>query len=130
MRIEPRPKKEQDPLSKSTAGGNFIVNPAFRGNVFAANKKLDEGDLAKFEQAIPKEEKLLFVIVGDLSINSKYAKSFLAVTDKLIYGFDDAFEGGVKIHSYDKVKRCFVKRYYGNAMLVFSMDGGLRNMWT
>ena len=101
MRIEPRPKKEQDPLSRSTDGGNFIVNPAFRGNVFAANKKLDE---------------------GDLSINSKYAKSFLAVTDKLIYGFDDAFEGGVKIHSYDKVKRAFVKRYYGNAMLVFSMD--------
>ena len=68
------------------------------------------------------EEKLLFVIVGDLSIGSKYAKSFLAVTDKLIYGFDDAFEGGVKTHSYDKVKRSFVKRYYGNAMLVFSMD--------
>lgn len=126
MKIEPRPKQEQDPLSKSTDEGNFIVNPAFRGNVFAANKKLDERDLAKLEQAIPKEEKLLFVIVGDLSINSKYAKSFLAVTDKLIYGFDDAFEGGVKIHSYDKVKRCFVKRYYGNAMLVFSMDEGAK----
>ncbi len=126
MRIEPRPKQEQDPLSRSADDSNFIVNPPFRGDVFASNKKLEEGDLAKLEKTIPQGEKLLFVIVGDLSISSKYAKSFLAVTDKLIYGFDDSFEGGVKTHSYDKVKRAFVKRYYGNAMLVFSMDEGDR----
>ena len=101
---------------------NFIVNEPFRGEVFAANKKLTKEDILKLEKAIPADEKLKFVIVGDLSIGSKYAKSFLAVTDKLIYGFDDSFEGGVKTHTYDRVKRAYVKRYYGNAMLVFSMD--------
>ena len=122
MKIEPRPKKDPDPLSKNADDSKFIVNPPFRGTIFASNKKLEEDDWVKLEKTISQEEKLLFVIVGDLSISSKYAKSFLAVTDRLIYGFDDAFEGGVKTHSYDKVKRAFVKRYYGNAMLVFSMD--------
>lgn len=122
MKIEPKPKQEQDPLSKCADDSNFIVNPPFRGSTFASNKRLEEDDWAKLEKTIKQEEKLLFVIVGDLSISSKYAKSFLAVTDKLIYGFDDAFDGGVKTHPYDKVKRAFVKRYYGNAMLVFSMD--------
>lgn len=122
MKIVPKSNKEQTPLSQEPPDSNFIVNPPFRGNVFAANKKLEADDWVKLEKTISLEEKLLFVIVGDLSIGSKYAKSFLAVTDKLIYGFDDSFVGGVKTHSYDKVKRAFVKRYYGNAMLVFSMD--------
>lgn len=124
MKMRPKPKYEQARLSQESSDSNFIVNPAFRGSVYAANKKLDEEDLKKLEKAIPEGEKLLFVIVGDLSIGSKYAKSFLAVTDKLIYGFDDSFEGGVKTHPYDRVKRAYVKRYYGNAMLVFSMDDG------
>lgn len=101
---------------------NFIVNEPFRGVKFASNKRLTDEDLEKLEKNIGKDETLKFVITGDLNIHSKYAKSFLAVTDKLIYGFDDSFEGGVKTHSYDKVKRAFVKRCYGNAILVFSMD--------
>jgi len=122
MKIDTNQKKDQ--TSSEQSESSIILNDPFRGNIFAANKKLDEDDWAKLEKAIPKDEKLLFVIVGDLSIGSKYAKSFLAVTDKLIYGFDDTFEGGVRTHSYDKVKRAYVKRYYGNAMLVFSMDDG------
>jgi len=101
---------------------SFLVNPPFRGTAFPANKKLDEDDWNKLENTIPQDETLKFVIVGDLNIGSKYAKSFLAVTDKLIYGFDEGFEGGVKTHSFDKVKRAYVKRFYGNAMLIFSMD--------
>ena len=98
------------------------VNEPFRGKLFAANKRLEAEDLLKLQNTIPKDEDLKFVIVGDLNIGSKYAKSFLAVTDKLFYVFVDSFEGGVKTHTYDKVKRAYVKRYYGNAMLVFSMD--------
>jgi len=113
---------EQNSTPPETESAGIIVNPPFRGNTFTANKQLDEADWAKLEKAIPQNEKLKFVIVGDLNIHSKYAKSFLAVTDGRIYGFDDAFEGGVKIHTYDQVKRAYVKRYYGNAMLIFSMD--------
>ncbi len=107
----------QENINSSTA-----VNPPFRGAVFAANKKLSEEDWAKLEKNIPESESLKFVIVGDLNLHSRYAKSFMAVTDGKIYGFDESFPDGVRTHTYDKVKRAYVKRYYGNAMLVFSMD--------
>lgn len=120
--VQAETKTIPESVAAARAQSNFIVNPPFRGELFAANKKLSEEDWEKLEKAIPETESLKFVIIGDLNIHSKYAKSLLAVTDKLIYGFDDSFEGGVKTHSYDKVKRAYVKRYYGNAMLVFSMD--------
>lgn len=110
------------PAPETQEESNFIVNPPFRGHLFAANKKLSDQDWSRLEAAVPKDELLKFVIVGDLNIHSKYAKSFLAVTDKLIYGFDDSFEGGLKTHRYEDVKRAYVKRYYGNAMLIFSTD--------
>ena len=100
----------------------FRVNEPFRGKAFVANKQLSPEVWAKLEAAIPQEETLKFVVMGDLSIKSKYAETFLAVTDKLIYGFDETMEGGLRTHTFDKVKRAYVKRYYGNAMLVFSMD--------
>lgn len=74
------------------------------------------------EEHIPAEETLVFVVVGNLNIKSKYASTFLAVTDKTIYGFDESLPGGVKQRSYDQIRRAFVKRCYGNALLVFSMD--------
>ena len=49
MKIEPRPKQEQDPLSKPSDDSNFIVNPPFRGGAFASNKRLEEADWAKLE---------------------------------------------------------------------------------
>jgi len=112
----------QDTAAQSPEESSVIVNPPFRGETFAANKRLSEEDWERLEKTIPQDEKLKFVIVSDLNLFSKYAKSFLAVTDKLIYGFDDTVKGGVKTHTYDKVKRAYVKRYYGNAMLIFSMD--------
>jgi len=122
--------KVKDPPKRTMPGQTvptescFRVNEPFRGKIFASNKKLPETALAKLEAAIPAGEVLQFAVMGDLNIHSKYAESFLAVTDQKIYGFDDGFEGGVKTHSYDRVKRAYVKRYYGNAMLVFSMDEG------
>ncbi len=99
-------------------GVSVEINAPFRGVKFIANKQLKPEDVQKLEKAIPPEQRLQFVIVGDLSIQSQYAHSFLAVTDKVLYGFDDAFEGGVRQVSYEQVKRAYVKRYYGNAMLV------------
>ncbi len=100
----------------------ITVNDPFRGSVYAANKHLEEGQLDMLSAAIGENERLLFVIVGDLSIKSKYQTSMLAVTDGGIYGFDSEFEGGMRRHAYEDVGRAYVKRYYGNAMLVFSKD--------
>ena len=108
----------------SELGSAFAVNQPFRGEPFLSNKVLDPENLKRLEQGIPAGEKLKFVIVGDLNIHSKYSKSFLAVTDVKIYGFDAAFPGGMKTHAFENVRRAYVKRNYGNAMLVFSMDDG------
>ena len=121
-KTEASSKTKEPPGTQSQERSNFIVNKPFRGKNFAANKPLAEADLAKLESTIAPDEILKFVIVGDLNLHSKYAKSILAVTDKKIYGFDDSVEGGVKTHTYNRVKRAYVKRCYGNAMLVFSMD--------
>ena len=124
-KADPIPKKDEpDPAGTGEFrnGVSITVNPPFRGAQYASNKKLTPEDIAKLEKAISQEERLQFVVIGDLNIKSRYARSMFAVTDKLIYGFDEGFEGGMKIHTYDRVKRAYVKRYYGNAMLIFSMD--------
>ena len=89
-------------------GISVDINEPFRGTKFIANKKLKPEDREKLEQTLPGDEILQFVIVGDLNIHSKYAYTFLAVTDKSVYGFDDAFEGGVRATTYQQVKRAYV----------------------
>ena len=120
-----KPTKEPPPTGASNqeaVPSSMTINPPFRGKTYASNAKLEQAALDLLEKTIPQDEHLLFLISGDLNIHSKYAHSFLAVTDKLLYAFDTAFPEGVRTHSYDKVKRAYVKRYYGNAMLVLSMD--------
>ena len=90
------------------SGVSVDINAPFRGVKFIANKQLDGADAQKLEETIPAEECLQFVIVGDLSIQSRYAHAFLAVTDKALYGFDDAFEGGVRRQAYEQIKRAYV----------------------
>ena len=87
--------KEPPPAGKrkeetATPNSAYALNPPFRGNEYLSNKVLTDEDLSRMEKGIPAEENLKFVIVGDLNINSKYAKTFLAVTDGRIYGFVSA----------------------------------------
>ena len=98
----------------------LTVNDPFRGGQFVANKKLTPEELSRLEEAIAEDEKLRFAVVGDLNAKNRYARCVLAVTDRQIYGLDETFDGGVKVHSFDKLKRAYVKRCYGNALLIFS----------
>lgn len=98
------------------------VNTSFRGLPLLTNKQLSEQELRLLDRTIPNNEKIQFVIVGDLNLKSKYATSFLTVTDQRVYGFDPSLENGYKTVEYEGICRAFVKRYYGNAMLVFSAD--------
>ena len=106
----------------ATPNSAYALNQPFRGVEYLSNKVLDADDLDRMEKGIQAGEQLKFVIVGDLNIHSKYAKTFLAVTDGRIYGFDPTAPGGIKTYEFADVKRAYVKRYYGNAMLVFSKD--------
>ena len=84
MKIKPITQNETEPPPLRDAeheNVSITVNPPFRGRQYASNKQLSPEDLEKLEKTLPREERLLFVIVGDLNIGSRYAKSFLAVTD-------------------------------------------------
>lgn len=85
------------------------------------NLPLTKEDEAKIRATIGDEE-LKFVIVGDLDIKSKYAKSVFAATDKGVYAFDEAMEDGFQRKGYEEVKKAYVKRFYGNAMLILTAD--------
>ncbi len=98
----------------------YSLNAPFRSFAFASNKELTSDMLDSVERAVAEDERLLFVIVGDLCIQSKYEQSYLAVTDRKIYAFDSSFDGGLQVYEYDGICRAYVKRYYGNAMLIFS----------
>ena len=120
--------KYKDPTPMETAQAEeslrrevcMSVNAPFRGRQFAANKKLTDEEISKLEATIGDGEPLLFAVVGDLSLQSRYARCVLAVTDRQIYGFDNTLENGVKSHSFESIKKARVKRYYGNAILIFS----------
>lgn len=115
----PDSKNETD-AQQTIEAASLTVNAPFRDRQFAANKKLTPEEIAKLETAIPEEEQLQFAVVGDLSVKNRYARSLLAVTDRKIYGLDENFDGGVKIHEFANITRAWVKRCYGNALLIFS----------
>ena len=99
---------------------SLTVNEPFRGRQFAANKKLTDEEISALESAIGEGEQLQFAVVGDLNIKNHYDRCVLAVTDKQIYGLDASLENGIRTHSFDGLKRAFVKRCYGNALLIFA----------
>ncbi len=117
----PRPSAKEEPGPVRTEYGEGVsltVNPPFRGKQFVANKQLAQTDVDRLEKTIPQQERLQFVIVGDLSLKSHYVNSVLAVTNQTVYGFDETYDGGVQCYSLAQLQRAYVKRYYGNAMLV------------
>ncbi|MBQ6893821.1 MAG: hypothetical protein IJN48_06395, partial [Clostridia bacterium] len=68
-------------------------------------------------------EKLLFAIVGDLTLAAKYDLSVLAVTEKRSMSLDSGMN---IIHSikHEDTENAAVKRMYGNARLTVTRKGG------
>ena len=125
MKSKILPRTEQDDLANARKAPirdavSVTVNPPFRGSQYAANKQLTDEELKKLEKNIPETELLQFVVVGDLSLKNRYTRSVLAVTDGHIYGFDENYDAGVMVFDFARVRKASVKRYYGNALLVFA----------
>ncbi len=98
------------------------VHVTFRGRPLLINRSLSPEALQLLQTTVPPEEEVRFVIVGDLDEKSKYATTFLAVTDLRIYAFDPSRAEFCRVRGYEGIARAFVKRNYGNAILVFSSD--------
>ena len=60
--------------------GHILTNKPVPNDISDEIKKLTDN------------ERLLFTIVGDLSKNSKYSQSVLAVTDEAMICFDETYE--------------------------------------
>lgn len=125
QKIKPNPAKDEPDPSPETNTNlrtemSLNINAPFRNRQYAANKKLTAEELEKLEAAILQTEKLRFVVVGDLNLKNKFARSLLAITDVGIYGFDETYSDGFCRWEYAQLQTAVVKRYYSNAMLIFT----------
>ena len=77
-------------------------------------------DITKRLDELAFNQRLLFFIVGDLSKDSMYSQSVLAVTDKGLYCFDRTYDEGYKFASHESIEDIKIKRLYGNAIMVIS----------
>ena len=79
------------------------------------NGKFPEKFRKEYEQ-IFKNEKPLFIVVGDLAIKGGYSESAVCVTKDRIYAFDGNFHGNVFSLDFKDIRKTKVKRMYGNAI--------------
>ena len=77
-------------------------------------------DITKRLDELAFNQRLLFFIVGDLSKDSMYSQSVLAVTDKGLYCFDRTYDKGYKFAAHESIEDIKIKRLYGNAIMVIS----------
>ncbi|MBQ4150357.1 MAG: ABC transporter ATP-binding protein [Clostridia bacterium] len=89
------------------------------------NKNIPDELFEKLEKAraevCESNEKLLFAIVGDLTLDAKYGTNIFAATDTRSFTIDD--EGNILCTALHKdVSEAKVKRMYGNAYLVITKN--------
>ena len=77
------------------------------------------------EKMLSEGEDILFVIVGDLALNGKYAETALIFTENSVVCYDGA-PGEEKRYFYRDMKEVVSKRMYGNATLSAIMPDGKR----
>ena len=95
-------------------------------NGILVNKELPSGLLERLEAVkagiCEKEEKILFIIAGDLTLDAKYGDSLLAVTAKRAFTMDS--DGAVRCKKHCDIDKAEVRRMYGNARLILFDKAG------
>ena len=92
------------------------------------NKPLPKGAAPIVERILSSDEKLLFVIVGDLSLSGKYAETALIFTESSVTSYDSASETE-KRYAFSNMTDVKSKRMYGNATLSAVMPNGKREIF-
>ncbi|MBR5010930.1 MAG: ABC transporter ATP-binding protein, partial [Clostridia bacterium] len=91
------------------------------------NKELPKGLFEKLKNVCAEvcegDEKLLFAIVGDLTLDAKYDLSVLAVTNKRSMSLDKDMNVLLSL-MHSEVEGAQVKRMYGNARLTIQKKSG------
>ena len=74
--------------------------------------------------SVVKPEEILFVVVGDLNLNGKYADSMAVFLKDKVITFDECLDIEYKETKYSDIKRAKVKRLYGNAIFKVKNKNG------
>lgn len=89
------------------------------------NREIPKNVQAIIERMESGGEKPVFVIVGDLALNGKYAESALVFTEEAVVSYDGS-SGEDKCYFYRDMREVISKRMYGNATLSAIMPDGRR----
>lgn len=92
------------------------------------NKSVPQEVQSVIDQMTNEDKKVLFVIVGDLSLNGKYAETALIFTDQAVISFDGVSKKA-KTYAFADMKEVEAKRMYGNATLSALMPNGKREVF-
>ncbi len=98
------------------------------GTYVLKNKPLPEGAKAIVENMLSNGERVLFVIVGDLTKNGRYAETALIFTPDSVTAYD-AVPGESKKYMFSELTEVKSKRMYGNATLSAVMQNGKREIF-
>ena len=96
--------------------------------ILLKNRELPKGAEALVKQLTEDGEKLLFVIVGDLTLKGKYEETALVFTENSVVCYDGV-PGEEKRYFYSEMKEVKSKRMYGNAILSAVMPNGKREVF-
>ena len=92
------------------------------------NKQIPAGAVPIAEQLAGNGERVLFAIVGDLSLKGKYADTVLFFTEKALVAYDGV-PGESQRYAYADMEDVVSKRMYGNATLSAKMKDGRRRVF-
>lgn len=78
----------------------------------------------KLDQIVVREnEQLLFAVVSDMNLHTKYEDSVFAVTNQRIITIDSSVENEFLSFDFESLESIFIKRMYGNALVNHSDKG-------
>lgn len=81
------------------------------------NREVPKEIMSAFEKRLQENDRILFILVGDLTSDAKYGTSALCVTEKYFMVYDSALESNPISREIETVKTAKVFRMYGNARL-------------
>ena len=88
------------------------------------NKAMPDDARGWAEKQLCDGEKILFAVVGDLSLFEKYAASTLVITSRRAVIVDENHENGFFSAAFSDIEKVSVKRMYGNARMNFKLKSG------
>ena len=84
---------------------------------FLINKKIPKDLEAKLRMINSENDPVLFAVVGDLTLNSKYGKNVLLASGSEFTVYDIDKDEVILRIKYSDVEQFYTKRMYGNGIL-------------